>query len=314
MGLLWTIINRVLHNPFCRHTYKQLYIDVARRVEPFLVNKYGFLMEERKKFYSTNQLEHHRSNVIWFCWLQGLHQAPEIVKVCYTSLLHHLKDRDIIVIDGTNWKEYVSLPDYIVKKWGKAHIPPALFSDLLRLQLLIRYGGTWIDSTVLCTGFCSENEQETHAYLNADLFLFQYTEPCSNKWRGISNWFITACTNNEVLMVLRDILFAYWKDYDCTLYYYIFHLFFGELRKVYPKDIATMPYGYSRFSIALSHHWGERFNKQKWDRFTSKVCFHKLSYNISNKVRNDKSNYYNYIVHCLPDTQSGKTKVYAPLI
>lgn len=43
----------------------------------------------------------------------------------------------------------MKLPDYIVKKWEKGRIPADLFSDLLRLELLIRYGGTWIDSTVL---------------------------------------------------------------------------------------------------------------------------------------------------------------------
>lgn len=40
---------------------------------------------------------------------------------------------EIKVIDAENWKEYVELPDYIEKKWEKKQIPPALFSDLLRL-------------------------------------------------------------------------------------------------------------------------------------------------------------------------------------
>ena len=45
----------------------------------------------------------------------------------------------------------MELPGYIVEKWGKGQIPAALFSDLLRLQLLIKYGGMWIDSTVFCS-------------------------------------------------------------------------------------------------------------------------------------------------------------------
>ena len=43
-----------------------------------------------------------------------------------------------------------------MEKWEKGRIPAAMFSDLLRVELLIKYGGTWIDSTVLCTGVNDE--------------------------------------------------------------------------------------------------------------------------------------------------------------
>lgn len=181
------------------------------------------------------------------------------------------------MIDAENWKEYIELPDYIVKKWEKKQIPPAIFSDLLRLQLLIEYGGTWIDSTVLCTGF-QDSSSKFQEYLDADLFLFQYTPEGTTKNISISNWFISAHSNNEVLMTLRDMLFAYWKDYNCTLDYYIFHLFFAMVAKEYPEQITAMPYGYSMNSLALLHHWGENFDHAKWNILTSKVCFHKITF------------------------------------
>jgi len=160
-------------------------------------------------------------------------------------------------LNTENWKEYIELPDFIVKKWEKKQIPPALFSDLLRLELLIKYGGTWIDSTVLCTGFKGSKDQEFKNYLDADLFLFQYTPEGKTKDISISNWFISAHSNNEVLMTLRDMLFAYWKDYNCTLDYYMFHLFFAMVAKEYPEQIAAMPYGYSMNSLVLLHHCDE---------------------------------------------------------
>ena len=153
-----------------------------------------------------------------------------------------------------------------------------------------------IDSTVLCTGFTPKNEEYTRPYLDADLFFFQYTPPGSNQWRGISNWFITACSNNELLLVLRDMLYAYWKDYDCMIHYYIFHLFFNMLYEIYPKKIAAMPYGYSMNSITLIYHLGETFNKQKWDNFISKVCFHKLLFDVKSKVIKGENNYYHHII------------------
>lgn len=291
---------------------KGLYWEVLRRVEPFLIQKYGSKVQEFKKFNSSRELKHEHPKVIWWCWLQGIENAPSIVRACYNSLVHGewfiVNGYKVNVIDAENWKEYVGLPDYIEKKWEKKQIPPALFSDLLRLELLIKYGGTWIDSTVLCTGFkefeslssssgssSSPSVQEFKKYLEADLFLFQYTKQGSIPV-SISNWFISAYSNNEVLIVLRDMLYAYWKDYDCTLDYYIFHLFFAIISKEYPEPIAAMPYGQSQNSLVLLHHWGEKFEQKKWDKLTSQVCFHKLAFRVVENVTKDKENYYNYIL------------------
>lgn len=299
-----------------RQSFKAIYPEVLKKIEPFLIKKYGAQIPLIAQKFKANTNISNDTNAstgsatikpIWFCWLQGIEKAPEIVHACYNSLQKHLvqgfnpstgsgavQGYEIKVIDGKNWKEYVELPEYIVKKWEKGRIPAALFSDLLRLELLIKYGGTWIDSTVLCTGL-HENPYNNEKFLDADLFLFQYTQqgeiPVS-----ISNWFITACTNNEVLMALREMLYAYWKDYDCTLDYYIFHLFFSMLSKEYPEAIKAMPYGCSQNSLALLHHWGEKFDQKKWDKLASRVCFHKLAFRVKDEVKRDYNNYYNYIL------------------
>lgn len=272
---------------------KYLYYATLSKVEPYLKDKYSPLMLERKANYESQILDHDRSKLVWFCWLQGIEQAPPIVKSCLISMKQHLTDRVIKIITNDNWREYVDLPKYIIDRWENKEIPPAHFSDLLRLQLLIRYGGTWIDSTVLCTG--TEHAQK---YLDADLFMFQYTYPedYPNSFRGISNWFITSCTNNVLLLTLRDMLYAYWKDFDCTLDYYIFHYFFALLVRESPDSIKEMPYGFSEWSITLVEHWGETFSQKKWDKLTSIVNFHKLAYTVEDKVKRDKGNYYNWIL------------------
>ena len=245
----------------------------------------------------TNEIPHHVRNevakTIWWCWLQGIEAAPAIVKACYNSL-KQLTGYRLVVIDNTNWREYVELPGYIVEKWEKGRIPAAMFSDLLRVELLIKYGGTWIDSTVLCTGGSRFMVQGSRL-MDAPLFLFQYTKEGSVPV-SISNWFITACRNNEVLRVLREMLYAYWRDYDCVLDYYIFHLFFAMISKEYPEQMAAMPYAQSQRSLVLLHHWGEKFDQRKWDKLTSEVCFHKLAFRVREDIKKDKENYYNYIL------------------
>lgn len=302
LGVLGTAAKGFFRCLIKRQSFKAIYPEVLKRVEPMLVAKYSHIVQEYKSSISSrNEIAGSARNEsastgsatvkpIWFCWLQGLEKAPAIVHACYNSLKQHLADREIKVIDNDNWKEYVELPEYIVKKWKKKRIPPALFSDLLRLELLIKYGGTWIDSTVLCTGL-----NEKRNFLDADLFLFQYTKQGSIPV-SISNWFISACPNNAVLVVLRDMLYAYWKDYDCTLDYYIFHLFFGFLSKEYPEEIAAMPYGQSMNSLVIMHHLGDKFDQEKWDKLTRRVCFHKLAFRVSDKVKEGKENYFNKVI------------------
>lgn len=216
----------------------------------------------------------------------------------------NLAEYEIKIIDAENWKVFVELPDYIEMKWKKKQIPPALFSDLLRLELLIKYGGTWIDSTVLCTGNVNENHNDN--YLKADLFLFQYTPEGATMDVSISNWFISAHSNNEVLMTLRDMLFAYWKDYNCTLDYYIFHLFFAMVAKEYPEEIAAMPYGYSMRSLTLLHHWDETFDQKKWDKLLSRVSFHKLAFRVDQNTKGNNNNFYNYILNTNKEIGNGR--------
>ena len=299
LGVLWTGVGAFFKCLKKRQSFKHIYPELLAKVEPFLTQKYLPVLKERKEAYrSFPGGSQKRSTFIWYCWLQGIEQAPEIARVCLESLYKHLPDREIRVIDANNWKEFIELPDWIVKKWELGRIPAANFSDLLRLELLIKYGGTWIDATVLCTGPAAHGVP-LESFLDADLFLFQYTPPGTAEGISISNWFITSCTNNEVLMVLRDVLFAYWKDYDCTLDYYMFHLFFAMVAKEYPEKVSAMPYGSSQRSIALMHHWNDPFRQEVWDRHTSKVSFHKLSYRVDGETQKKNNSYYHYIVNDL---------------
>ena len=292
LGVLGACIRGFSRCLFKRKSFKAIYPEVLHKVEPVLVERYAPLVSSIRAQDSGNcQYEHPK--IIWWCWLQGIDAAPEIVKACYNSLVHgewfRVNGYEVKVIDNSNWREYVELPGYIVEKWGKGRIPAAMFSDLLRVELLIKYGGTWIDSTVLCTGNVSANLME------ADLFLFQYTKEGSVPV-SISNWFITACKGNEVLRVLQEMLYAYWKDYDCVLDYYIFHMFFAMISNEYQEQILAMPYAQSQNSLVLLHHWGEKFDQKKWDKLTSQACFHKLAFRLSEDVKNDKENYYNHIL------------------
>lgn len=270
-----------------RDIYNDTQIDAGQAIK----ERYRPLMVSRLGTYLDANLEKKRTAFVWVCWLQGMNNAPAIVQACLASLKRNLVGKEIRVVDDRNRRQYVQLPDNIEKRWRKKQIPPAHFSDLLRLELLIRYGGTWIDSTVLCTG--SDYLKE---FLDSDLFFFQYKRQASAPYAGISNWFITACSNNPLLMTLRDMLYAYWHDFRSLPEYFIFHLFLEMIAEECPDEVMAMPYGFSPECHVLQRHWGEPFDQVKWDKLLARVRFHKLTYRKEKELASAQGNYYNHVI------------------
>lgn len=262
-----------------RESVDEAYGQLRNAAAQHLLKQYSGLMALRSQAYKAMTLEQRRSDKVWVCWLQGFDKAPELVKMCVASMRKYLIDKEIVLVSYQNYRDYVELPNHIVEKYEKGMIPPALFADLLRLELLIRHGGTWMDASMLCTGSHYPKE-----IMDCDLFMFQALRKGDPRFYGTSNWFITACTNNGPLMVLRDVLLQYWRDYDCTMNYYMFHDFFFEIAKLFPEEIAAMPRKNRLLPLMLLERNGSIPNKEWLTELKKRCCFHKLNYRLPNMV------------------------------
>jgi len=108
MGLLLPAAKTVLRHPFSKQTYKQAYLDTVRKVEPMLIKEYRPVMKEiAERVLTGSPIPHVHPKKIWFCWLQGLENPPEVVKACYNSLTRRTA-YSLIVIDEKNWHDYIT--------------------------------------------------------------------------------------------------------------------------------------------------------------------------------------------------------------
>lgn len=165
--------------------------------------------------------QHESSNIVWICWFQGMEQAPALVRKCYQSVKENMPDHEMILITSENLQEYVQFPDYIIDKWRKGQITHTHMTDLLRLELLIRYGGLWLDATVFCSG-----KNIPDYMLHSDLFFFQCLKPGRDGHSHISSsWMISAKTNNKILMAVRELCYEYWKEHNRLIDYFLLHDF-----------------------------------------------------------------------------------------
>ena len=143
-------------------------------------------------------------NKIWICWWQGVENAPEIVKACVDSIKRNAGNCEVICITEDNYREYVLFPDYVEKKREAGIISKTISSDLLRMCILARYGGIWIDSTFFCTGCCFES------YMKLPLWSIKRPDylHCSVACGYFANYSLGCNYENRwIFAVVRDFLF-----------------------------------------------------------------------------------------------------------
>ena len=152
---------------------------------------------------------------IWLCWWQGLDHAPRIVQRCVESIREYAGDRRVIVITEDNYRDYVTFPDWMMRKYHEGTIARTHLSDLLRLSLLAQYGGLWLDATFYCAGdiedcfgqplFSIKRPEYLHASV-AQGYFANYSFGCDADHRWI-------------FAVIRDFLLEYWRTNDFMVDY-----------------------------------------------------------------------------------------------
>ena len=273
MGVLPFVIWETLRVLLLRRPLKEAYPAISGKVLPVLQKQYKPLLKLLAQKYDKMNLEHVKNDTIYSSWMQGMENAPKLVKTCMATRKKFIPNKEFVVITNDNISNYVKFPDYIDDKCKKGIIPYSHSTDLLRLELLIKYGGTWIDSTVLCT-----NDNYPKDMLDSELFLYHFQDSKKDEFTGISSWFISAYSNNKLLMILRDMLYQYWKDYDCLIDYFVLHKFFWMIEEEFPKEINSMPKYSSYDALQMALYLDKPYDAGIMEQLLCNSSFHKLDY------------------------------------
>lgn len=157
--------------------------------------------------------------MIWVFWWQGFDSMPNVVKECYNSIIRNSNGREVVLITGETYMDYVIIPRYIVNKVSKGIISYTHFSDYLRVALLSKYGGLWIDAAI----FVTKPIQYNNAYFySPKLSLQQQESPHLHLWViGV----MEAPPNMPLFSFLLEILTAYWHRYNEVFSYLMLDYF-----------------------------------------------------------------------------------------
>ena len=190
---------------------------------------------------------------IWSLWLQGWGEAPDVVKACRrtweglnpswsfqplnrTSLSDVLPERTMRIIEET------------------PSLPPEALSDIVRIALLERYGGVWVDGTTYCL-----RPLDTWLDGATAAGFFAFAKPGPD--RMVSSWFLAATPGNVLVQQWAKRTRRYWAGRQERDHYFWFHHLFGagyegdaQWRAVWnatPEISAHGPHRYEPFGEKL---------------------------------------------------------------
>lgn len=223
---------------------------------------------------------------IWWCWLQGEKDIPELPSICLKSLRRNLKDYKINIITLDNLKKYVVLPEEIYNKYNIGWISGAQFSDIIRLALLAKYGGIWIDSTVYCT-----DNKLMKIIENNNMFMFQNVMTTNSDVIKMSSWLMASKKQNPYIVEASRLLIDYHIRNSYTEDYFLCHLILTMLISKYQDIWNEMDILNNINPHVMQYMLNKPYSKEDFDRITRNSSFHKLNRHIKFKTGNTIFNF-----------------------
>jgi capsular polysaccharide synthesis protein len=207
---------------------------------------------------------------IFVYWAQGFAAAPPLVRACLAQLHAANPGADVHELTDETIGGYVGLPPDIVAELGdnKTH-----FSDLLRLVLLEKYGGVWVDATCYVTEPLRPHIDR--ALERGSIFAFNYHGPY------ISSWLLASRPGSYAMHLWRAASFLWWEKRGELIDYYLLHHVFEMLHHLDERFRAEWDEGLrlsSRPPHALQAAMFQPYDAASFRRMTAGAFAHKLRY------------------------------------
>jgi hypothetical protein len=260
-----------------------------------------------------------KDSTIWICWWDGEETMPPLVRVCYKTILLHAGTHPVQLITKFNFRDFITIPDYILKKVESKIITVTHFSNMLRANLLYDYGGIWMDATILVLKDISLDNSafftlKAPAKKSKSISLARFAglsnkslsfnvndarDPQTSRWSG---FLIAGSKHSQIFAYMRDILYAYWKDHndqiDYLLYDYTIALGYDNIPAA-KKMIDDVP-GTEKEKFVLEENLNKEYSEESFSAFSS-TTFHKLTWKkkFNTYTKDHKLTIYGYLLNNL---------------
>ncbi len=239
---------------------------------------------------------------IWVCWWQGFQDAPALVQVCRDSWQRHLPADLIEIHEITfdNYQDYVSFPDWINKRYQDGHISLTMLSDILRMELLYRYGGLWMDATYyLAKDFPREYLSDSQPFYTIRSESAHWkTDITEGKWSGN---FLKTAPGALLPQFVLNAFYYYFIENEDPADYFMIDYFIRIAYESFPdvqNAIDSCPCSQPEV-ITLQKLLAESYSELQYQALTEETSVFKLNYrvNVPEKTLLDKDTFWGHLLH-----------------
>lgn len=235
-----------------------------------------------------------KPGAVWVCWLQGEEKMPEMVRLCYKSILANANGHEVVLLTGENYREYVVMPHIAMRRYREGTLSHAHFADIIRMNLLAQQGGLWLDATMLLTAPLDERIFESPFFSVKTAPKGYFVSEC--RWAV----FMMAC--GRECGIMRRVAKAfenYLNDNEILIDYFLFDHFIDILYRT-DSDVRSIidaiPFNNPAIH-GLRMILADDYDERKMEDLTAETGMFKLNtrtYSLQQLDANPKS-FYNII-------------------
>lgn len=225
------------------------------------------------------------SKKIWFMRWTGIDDDNIVVKKCFESVNKYSGDYEVILITKDNYDDYVDIPKEIIKKVNEGTISLTHLSDVMRSQLLSKYGGVWADSTMLFFDNIFDEFNDN---------IFNSPSIGDSKWCS----FFMGGKANKLFSFIRDLFAQYHSEYDELIDYLLVdqgitlaYNNFNEC-KTYVDDSTLV----NEDIFYFLEHFSDTYVKEEFEEVCKRSKYFKISdkASVNAKLYDENGNLTNY--------------------
>jgi len=152
--------------------------------------------------------------IAWSYWDKGFEQLPDFRRLCVETWAAQNPGWEIRLLDRTSVFQFLT-PKDLPRLWSEMYVPWQ--ADAVRLALLARYGGLWIDASTICLqpfdrwiygAIMSDKRPE-------DLGAFYFAAWGSEMHKSrdyVENWVMAARRDHPLVVAWQALFNGYWDS------------------------------------------------------------------------------------------------------
>lgn len=284
MNNLW-IVNKVLKKNWVTRAYfvnnklGEILLDIREKI---ILNDFAHRFDDILRQYSSEKIPEGtitKDAPIWIFWGQGEEKMPPLVHSCYRSVLKYAEEHPVHLVTMKNYQQYVDIPDYIIQKLKAESITWATFSDIMRVSLLSKWGGIWLDATIYMTQPFPERMYQNSFFTvgHPAVYGMVRLEPSRCKWRM---FLMGSIPDHFMMRCWRDLFYEYEREFDYLIDYFLvdYLLRLMKVNNLVVDQILSQVTQQPMIIYDLQNKLNDEYSEEKYTALSQASFFYKMSY------------------------------------